>query len=95
MVSTVRQNYSLLRLVEGKGVRVTMGKISGGRVLILMAAVMWSTSGFFAKAPLFADWPLEIDGMPVRGPLLAFWRAAFASLVLLPFVRKPLAGPGN
>ena len=66
-----------------------MSKFSGGRLLILLAAVMWSTSGFFAKAPLFADWPLETGGMPVRGPLLAFWRAVFASLVLLPFVRRP------
>lgn len=60
-----------------------------GRLLILVAAVMWSTSGFFAKAPLFADWPLQIENLPVRGPLLAFWRVVFASLVLLPFVRRP------
>ena len=60
-----------------------------GRVLILIAAVLWSSNGFFAKAPFFAEWPIEIDGMPVRGPLLAFWRALFATLVLLPFVRRP------
>lgn len=51
-----------------------------GRILIAVAALLWSTSGFFVKAPLFAGWP---------GPLLAFWRAAFASLVLLPLVRRP------
>lgn len=62
---------------------------SAGRLLIVTAAVMWSTSGFFAKAPWFADWPLDIEGLPVRGPLLAFWRVVFASLVLLPFVRRP------
>ncbi len=62
---------------------------AAGRLLILVAAVMWSTSGLFAKAPLFADWPLQIEDLPVRGPLLAFWRAVFASLVLLPFVRRP------
>jgi drug/metabolite transporter (DMT)-like permease len=50
------------------------------RLLVLAAALMWSTSGFFAKAPTFADWP---------GPVLAFWRAAFACLVLLPLVRRP------
>lgn len=55
-----------------------------GRALVLLAAVMWSTSGFFAKAPLFADWPLE-----PRGPLLAFWRALFATIVLVPLVRQP------
>lgn len=60
-----------------------------GRLLIVSAAVMWSTSGFFVKAPLFNDWPLAIDSFPVRGPLLAFWRAVFASLVLLPFVSRP------
>jgi drug/metabolite transporter, DME family len=66
-----------------------MSEKTAGRLLILTAAVLWSTNGFFAKAPLFADWPAEIDGMPVRGPLLAFWRALFATLVLLPFVRRP------
>ena len=60
-----------------------------GRLLILIAAIMWSTSGFFAKSPMFSDWPITADGMPVRGPLLAFWRALFACLVLLPFVRRP------
>ena len=55
-----------------------------GRVMIAAAAVMWSTSGFFAKSPLFEDWPVEI-----RGPLLAFWRSLFACLVLLPLVRRP------
>jgi drug/metabolite transporter, DME family len=66
-----------------------MSEKTAGRFLILIAAVLWSTSGFFAKAPLFTDWPAEINGMPVRGPLLAFWRALFATLVLLPFVRRP------
>jgi len=41
---------------------------------------MWSTSGFFVKAPLFVGWP---------GPVLAFWRALFASLILVPLVRRP------
>jgi drug/metabolite transporter, DME family len=51
-----------------------------GRLQIVAAAVLWSTSGFFAKAPLFADWP---------GPVLAFWRAVFASLLLLPKICQP------
>ncbi len=51
-----------------------------GRILILIAAVLWSSSGFFAKADVFAGWP---------GPLLAFWRAAFALTILVPFVRRP------
>ncbi len=54
-----------------------------GRLLVIAAAVLWSTSGFFAKAPIFADWPIE-----TRGATLAFWRAFFAALVLVFFVRK-------
>lgn len=55
-----------------------------GRILIAIATVLWSSSGFFAKAPIFEDWPVE-----VRGDLLVFWRALFASLVLVFLVRKP------
>ncbi len=54
------------------------------RTLIVLAAILWSTSGLFAKAPWLAGWPLE-----VRGPLLAFWRTLFAGICLLPLVRKP------
>jgi drug/metabolite transporter (DMT)-like permease len=50
------------------------------RLHVLVSAVLWSTSGFFAKAPVFRGWP---------GPTLAFWRAVFACLVLWPFVRRP------
>jgi drug/metabolite transporter (DMT)-like permease len=50
------------------------------RLLVLAAAILWSTSGFFVKAPALAGWP---------GPALAFWRAAFACLVLWPLVRRP------
>ena len=54
--------------------------LATARLLVLAAAVLWSTSGLFAKAPYFAGWP---------GPLLAFWRAAFACVVLFPLVRRP------
>jgi drug/metabolite transporter (DMT)-like permease len=55
-----------------------------GRLCVLGAAVMWSSNGFFAKAPLFADWePAD------RGLIQAFWRALFGGLVLLPAVRRP------
>lgn len=50
------------------------------RLLVLLAAVLWSSSGFFAKAPVFANWP---------GPTMAFWRALFACVILVPMVRKP------
>jgi drug/metabolite transporter (DMT)-like permease len=50
------------------------------RLLVFAAAVMWSLSGFFVKAPYFKGWP---------GPVLAFWRAVFACIALWPMVRQP------
>ncbi len=55
-----------------------------GRLLVLAAALLWSTSALFAKAPLVDSWPLE-----TRGLLLAFWRTLFGGLVLLPLIRRP------
>lgn len=55
-----------------------------GRMCVLGAALLWSMSGLFAKATLFHDIPVE-----TRGPVLAFWRAVFATVVLLPAVRQP------
>ena len=57
---------------------------TGFRWLLVLVAILWSTSGLFAKAPWLAAWPVE-----VRGPLLAFWRTLFAGLFLLPLVRQP------
>ena len=54
-----------------------------GRLLIATAAILWSTSGLFAKAPIFDTWPKAF-----RGELLVFWRALFASFALVWFVRK-------
>jgi drug/metabolite transporter, DME family len=50
------------------------------RLLVVASALLWSMSGFFVKAPYFDGWP---------GPTMAFWRAAFACVVLWPFVRRP------
>jgi drug/metabolite transporter (DMT)-like permease len=55
-----------------------------GRLWVALAAVMWSSSGLFAKATTFEVWPAES-----RGLVLAFWRALFAGVLLLPFVRRP------
>lgn len=52
--------------------------------MVAAAALLWSTSGFYAKAPWFDDWPIE-----TRGVALTFWRAVFAALTVLPFVRRP------
>jgi DME family drug/metabolite transporter len=51
--------------------------------------LLWSTSGFFAQVPVFDAWPADDGGWPTRGILLAFWRAVAATVVLLPFVRRP------
>ena len=54
-----------------------------GQLYVLVAALMWSSGGFFAKAPVFDAWDVN-----TRGILLAFWRALFAGLILLPFIRQ-------
>lgn len=53
-----------------------------------MAAVLWSTSGLFVKAPWFDGWPEEI-----RGTMLGFWRSLFAALILIPLIRRPVWRP--
>jgi drug/metabolite transporter, DME family len=62
---------------DGEGTRLSVGQ---ARLLTVVASLMWSTSGFFAKNPTFAGWP---------GPVLAFWRAVFACSILWPLVRRP------
>ncbi|MDP7398202.1 MAG: DMT family transporter [Lentisphaeria bacterium] len=52
-----------------------------GRLLILAAAVLWSTGGAFIKSPILGG----IEPVAVRGPLLACGRTAFAALLLLAF----------
>lgn len=47
----------------------TRRQIWRARLLVLAAAALWSTSGFFVKSPYFVGW---------SGPTLAFWRAIFA-----------------
>jgi len=51
---------------------------------MLTAALLWSSSGLFVKNQVFSDWSLTY-----RGGLLAFWRAVFATLVLVPAIRRP------
>ena len=62
---------------DGMNVR---SNVLRARWMIILAAVLWSTKGFFAKAPWFEGWP---------GFVLAFWRAMFACAILLPLVRRP------
>src|SRR5947209_19680643 len=66
--------------MKGLSQKANTSELLKARLLVLTAAVLWSTSGFFVKAPYLAGWP---------GPALAFWRAAFACVVLWPLVRQP------
>jgi len=75
-------------LPENSSAPFSQSKLAG-RLLVLATGLLWSSSGLFVKAPLFAEWDSS-----VRGPLLAFWRAVFAALVLLPLVRRPKWRPG-
>ena len=49
---------------------------------MILASVFWSTSGFFVKSPPIAE------GLPAeyRAPVLACYRALFASLLMAPMV---------
>lgn len=53
-----------------------------GRLLVVGAVILWSSSSFFTKSHFFDDWPIEW-----RGALFGFWRALAATFVLSPFVR--------
>ncbi|MGC3971351.1 MAG: DMT family transporter [Pirellulales bacterium] len=61
-----------------------MNDSTRGRLLVVGAALFWSTNGLFVKSGVFDSWPAA-----ERGMLLALWRAMFAALVLVPLVRGP------
>ncbi|HBL42265.1 DMT family transporter [Gimesia sp.] len=61
---------------------VDEAKLFRARLLVLLASVLWSLSGVFIKSPPFQSIP-EAD----RGLILACYRAFFAGLFLLPFVK--------
>ncbi len=54
-----------------------------GRLLVVAACLLWSTSGAFVKSPPLAAFPPAVSG-----PSIAFYRAAFALLVVLPFLAR-------
>jgi len=55
-----------------------------GRLLLIAAALLWSASGVVLKSPPLVNWDVPLES---RGPILACYRAAFALVFLLPFVR--------
>src|SRR5581483_10558334 len=57
-----------------------------GRLCIVAAAVLWSTSGALTKV-LREDTPLGLDVPPVAGLQIAFFRVMFGGLALLPLLR--------
>ena len=71
---------------HGAGIRHGLEAIfrQAARACIVLAALLWSTNGLFVKSHVFDDWSQD-----VRGTLLAFWRAFFAGMLLLPAVRRP------
>lgn len=60
---------------------------SHGRLCIVLAALMWSTSGAFTKV-LTKDTPMELHIPTITPQQIAFFRVFFAGLVLLPTLRR-------
>jgi drug/metabolite transporter (DMT)-like permease len=58
-----------------------------GRLMILVAAVLWSTSGAFTKV-LRERTPLGLNDPPLGPLVIASCRVLFAGLVLLPLLRR-------
>jgi drug/metabolite transporter (DMT)-like permease len=60
---------------------------AAGRVCIVLAALLWSTSGGFSKV-LTKDTAFALNDPPLAPLLIAFYRALFAGLALAPTVRR-------
>jgi drug/metabolite transporter (DMT)-like permease len=58
-----------------------------GRLLVVGAAVFWSTSGAFTKVLTQNTW-LHLNDPPVPPLTMAFYRVLFPALVLLPAIRR-------
>jgi drug/metabolite transporter (DMT)-like permease len=57
------------------------------RLCILLAALMWSTSGAFTKV-LREDTVFHLNEPRIEALPMAFYRAASAALILLPYLRR-------
>jgi drug/metabolite transporter, DME family len=64
----------------------TLPSPAQGRLLVALAAILWSLSGAFTKL-LTKETALHLDQPEISGLLIAFYRALFAGLVLLPSLR--------
>jgi drug/metabolite transporter (DMT)-like permease len=65
----------------------TLPSLAQGRLLIVLGALLWSTSGAFTKL-LTRDTFLHLDSPQVPGLAIAFYRVLFAGLVLVPTLRR-------
>ena len=65
----------------------TLPSPAQGRLLVALAAILWSLSGAFTKL-LTKETALRLDQPEISGLLIAFYRALFAGLVLLPSLRR-------
>jgi DME family drug/metabolite transporter len=61
--------------------------LTQARVLIALAAILWSLSGGFTKI-LTRQSTFQLASVPVGGVAIAFYRVLFAGLVFLPLVRR-------
>ena len=60
--------------------------VARGRILIVIAAILWSLSGAFTKV-LTQESSFQMGPAPVAGLQIAFFRALFAGLSLVPVLR--------
>jgi drug/metabolite transporter, DME family len=61
--------------------------VNQGRMLVVLAAVLWSMSGAFTKI-LTQQASFRLSGPPVTAVQIAFFRVFFAGLVLMPTLRQ-------
>jgi DME family drug/metabolite transporter len=60
--------------------------LNQGRLLVFLAAVLWSLSGFFKTVLTYPTW-LGLEEPPLSPLQIAVFRSLFAGVVLLPLVR--------
>ena len=64
-----------------------MDSLTQARLCILLAALLWSTSGTFTKV-LRENTGLGLNEPNIDALSIAFWRVVFAAAVFLPMVRR-------
>jgi DME family drug/metabolite transporter len=64
-----------------------MASLTQARLCVLLAALLWSTSGAFTKV-LREDTGLGLNEPNIDPLSIAFWRVVFAAAVFLPLVRR-------